>query len=402
MKRNGRRVIRELGLGRERRLEVQRFACLGCGHTFSLRFQARRRYSETFARDVVRRHVEGESYRVIAREIFEHTGRRISPTSLQQMVATVASRCKTASELSQELHPPGWSGILVVDEKRVSVRGRSLWFYEAVDTTGDIIHWTPVSECSVNEAIRFLEEIVALGYPCRAITSDMDVSLTLAIEKVFAEKPHQYCVKHALGALEMLMGYRTSSALRRRLRRELRTSFERLPLRKGLHLARASRAFIDQWRRSRLSSRNALAIERLHEQCRRILCARSQSQALDLLAQLRRSHSAVHVRKWRAVRFLEHHWVRLMRHHRVRGLPRTTNMAETFNKQLKRRLKTIESFQHEITAVNYMNLLVAYLRLKPYTDCRGRRKQLNGKSRLEAAGLPRAPGDWLDHCLKTP
>jgi hypothetical protein len=75
---------------------------------------------------------------------------------------------------------------------------------------------------------------------------------------------------------------------------------------------------------------------------------------------------------------------------------------ETFNKVLKRRLKTIESFQYETTAVNYMNLLVACLRLKPYTDSRGRRKQLNGRSRLEAAGFPRAPGDWLDHCLKTP
>jgi len=58
-----------------------------------------------------------------------------------------------------------------------------------------------------------------------------------------------------------------------------------------------------------------------------------------------------------------------MRHHSVRGLPRTNNMAENFNKQLMRRIKTIESFQHRKSATNYMNLLVAYLRLKPYTDC---------------------------------
>lgn len=352
--------------------------------------------------DVVHRHVEGESFRVIARAVFARTGRKISPTSLQQMVGSIAERCMSAAEMSRVLHPPGWSGFLVVDEKRVSVRGRSQWFYEAVDTTGDIIHWQAVNECSLNEAIRFLEEVVALGYPCRGITSDLDTSLTLAIERVYAQKPHQYCIKHALGVLELLIGYRTTSALRRRLRQQLRTSFERLPLRKGLHLVRASREFVEQWRHSRLSSRRALAIEQLHEHCRRILCARSQGQALDLLAELRRSHSAVHARKWKAINFLERHWIRLMRHHSVRGLPRTNNMAETFNKQLKRRLKTLESFQHKTSAVSYMNLLVAYLRLKPYTDCRGGRKHLNGKSRLQSAGLRGLPGDWLDHSLKTP
>jgi hypothetical protein len=229
----------------------------------------------------------------------------------------------------------------------------------------------------------------------------MDTSLTLAIEEVFAGKPHQYCIKHALSALEQLIGYRTSSALRRRLRQQLRTHFERLPLKKGMFLVKASQEFIAQWRHSRLSSRNVLAIEQLHEHSRRILCARSQSQALDLLAELRRSRSAVHTRKWKTIAFLERHWVRLMRYHSVRGLPRTNNMAEAVNKQLKRRLKTLESFQHHTTAVNYMNLLIAYLRLKPYTDCRGRRKQLNGKTRLEAAGLDGLQGDWLNHCLKT-
>jgi transposase-like protein len=169
-----------------------------------------------------------------------------------------------------------------------------------------------------------------------------------------------------------------------------------------LFLARASESFLEQWHHARLSSRHALAIERVHEQCRRILCARSQGQALDLLAELRRSHSAVSARKWKAVNFLERHWIRLMRHHSVRGLHRTNNMAETLNKQLKRRVKTLESFQHQSTAVSYMHLLIAYLRLKPYTDCRGGRKHLNGKSRLESAGLKRLPGTWLDHCLKTP
>jgi len=47
-----------------------------------------------------------------------------------------------------------------------------------------------------------------------------------------------------------------------------------------------------------------------------------------------------------------------------------------------------------------MNLLVAYLRLKPYTDCRRLRKHLNGKNRLQAAGLKHLSKDWLSLCLK--
>jgi hypothetical protein len=70
------------------------------------------------------------------------------------------------------------------------------------------------------------------------------------------------------------------------------------------------------------------------------------------------------------------------------------------DRQLKRRLKTIESFQHRETAIAYMNLLVGYLRLKPYTDCRGARQHLNGKSRLQAAGVKIHPQNWLSASLK--
>jgi transposase-like protein len=384
----------------ERLLSVQRFFCLSCSKSFTAQAGVRHRsYSEAFIHDVARRHVEGESYRVIARDVYRVTGRKMSPTSLQQMVAGIAMRAKSALEMSREFSPQ-WSGFLVVDEKHVPVRRNGLWCYEAVDTTGDIVHWRPVRECSVSEAVKFLEEVHALGYPCRGITSDLDTSLTLAIERVYAEKPHQYCVKHALSVLEKILGYHTTRQQQHRRVGQLKTNFERLPLRKGLYLVKASKDFVDAWQKTRVSSKRAREVFELRERCRHILCARSQSQALDLLAGLRRHHSSEGARKWEAIAFLERHWVRLMRHHRVRGLPRTNNMAETFNRQVKRRIKTIESFQHREAAIAYTNLLVAYLRLKPYTDCRGQRKHLNGKSRLQAAGVTIASKDWIKPTLK--
>jgi hypothetical protein len=104
----------------------------------------------------------------------------------------------------------------------------------------------------------------------------------------------------------------------------------------------------------------------------------------------------------KAVRFLRRRWHHLMMHHRVAGLPRTTNLVENVNKQLERRYKTIEAFQYRSMAIHYTNLLVAFLRQKPYTDCRGRRKHLNGKSRLGSAKIRGLDPDWLKNCLKPP
>jgi transposase-like protein len=392
-------VIRELGLGRERRIEVQRFACLKCGHTFSLRVQARRRYSEAFALEVVQQHLDGKSYRVIAREVYGSSGRKISPTSLVHMVQESTTRCKSAWEISRERRPR-WEGYLLLDEKMVSVAGQHLWFYGAFDSSGDVVHWRAVRELRVDEAMSFLQEVQALHYPCRGITTDMDTVLRRAVQEEYGEKPHQYCLKHALGALETDIGYKPLMVRRKRIRRALREEFEGLRERKGVYLRRAHHGFLDHWHETRDESRNARAIRDLRDACYVILFARTEAKARERLDELRSRRSILVARKWKAIAFLERHWEHLMMHHHVRHLPRTNNIAEGFNKQIQRRLKTIESFQHRATAIPYMNLLVAYLRFKPYTDCRGNRKHLNGKNRLQAAGLKRTPTDWLGTCLK--
>jgi transposase-like protein len=385
----------------ERLVQVQRFLCRRCGKSFTACALVRHRsYSEAFMLEVTRRHVEGDSYRVIARDVYRRTGRKISPTSLQQMVLVIARRVKSAFEMSREFKPR-WAGFLSLDEKKIPVKHQVVWCYGAIDSTGDVVHWRPVASCSVTEAVAFLEDVQTLGYPCRGLTSDLDTSFTLAIERVYPGKPHQYCIKHALAALEKILGYYGSELKARQRVQRLRTRFERLPLKKGLYLRRASAAFVQEWQRTRPLSARAREVRELRELCRAILCAKSQGAALDLLSRLRRRHSSQTVRKWKAVAFFERHWKRLMRHHQVKGLARTNNMMESFNKQLMRRLKTIESFQRHDTAVSYMNLLVAYLRLRPYTDCRCTRKHLNGKSRLQAAGVKLSSRDWLQACLKT-
>ena len=301
--------------------------------------------------------------------------------------------------MSSELKPR-WDGYLLVDEKMVSWRGEQQWFYEGIDRTGDVVHWRAVSELTVSEATQFLEEVTTLGYQCRGIVSDLDESLRRAIEWVYRGKPHQYCIKHALAALDKLIVYTPGVSHQRRMRSELRKQFLRLPDRKGVWRDRSREGFLQQWQQTRGQSQYFKATVELHEHCRGILVAKTEEQASELLRQLRYLRTPLREEKRKAIDFYERHWDHLMVYHRVSGLPRTNNLAEGFNKQLERRLKTIESFQHRSTAIAYMNLLVAYLRQKPYTDCRKKRKHLNGKSRLEAASIENLSNNWVQNSLK--
>ncbi len=353
--------------------------------------------------EVTRRHVEErESYRVIAKRVYEWSGRKISPTSVQNVLQEIASRCKTPLEMSLELRPH-WSGYLVLDEKMISVRGRQKWFYFGLDSTGDAVNDKDVLELIVTEAVAFIKEIVAdLGYVCRGVTTDLDTVLTLAVEHTLPGKPHQYCLKHAFSALEKAIGYKAIAWRQRWNKGIVRREFEKLRDKKGIWVEKARRGFMEQYQTYKVLSVRQGHLEDLRRTLHGILFARSEASARRryTMFRLKRVDSSIQQQKLAALSFLDRYWDKLMTYHSHPGMPRTTNFAENFNKQIQRRMKTIEAFQSDESSRQYMNLLVAYLRQKPYTDCRGRRKSLNGKSRLEAAGVRLPSRDWLKNALK--
>jgi transposase-like protein len=360
----------------------------------------RRRFSEALCREIVRRHVEGRgSYRVIARWLHVLSGKKVSATSVQRIVEEVGRRCKSVWEMSTELHPH-WNGVILCDEKMCSVQGLAQWFYLAVDSTGDIIHLRAVSELTATEAVKFLLEVKSLPIDVQGIVTDLDTALTRAVEIVYGGKPHQYCTKHALSALEKHIGYVEISGFRRTNTTVLRKEFERLRDRRGAWVRRATQRFVDQWTATRPVSERHKGIAALRDACHEIIFARTKEDAMKLFSKLRGSRKYPGEEKRKAVAFLKRHWVRLTAHHIMHALPRTTNLVENVNKQLERRYKTIEAFQSSQSAVDYTNLLIGYLRQKPYTDCRGERKALNGKSRLGAAGIKNLDQDWIKNCLK--
>jgi transposase-like protein len=302
--------------------------------------------------------------------------------------------------MSKELRPK-WDGFLLCDEKMGRIRGRQQWWYLGVDRSGDIVDCTGVKELTVNEAIRFLEEIKGLGFQWQGIVTDLDTVLTLAVEHVFKGIPHQYCLKHALSAIEGQIGYTVINRRQKWTRGGLRDEFERLRGRKGVWVERSREEFYKRWEQTRALSKRFRQVQSLRDACHGILFAKTEEQAEKRFRALRytRSYPPREFRK--VIAFFKRHWEHLVAYHRVPGLPRTNNLVENVNKQIQRRFKTIESFQHPCTAIQYMNLLIAYLRCKPYTDCRKGRRHLNGKSRLQAAKVRNLSPDWLANCLKT-
>jgi len=401
VKRNGHRTIIERGERKERIRKVQRFCCCDCHGSFVARRYPGSRISHELCEEIVRRHVEGgESYRSIARWIKRESGRKPSAGSLQRVVEEVASRCKTAWEMSRELHPR-WDGVVLVDEKMCPVRGKGQWFYLAVDTTGDIMHCRAVPELSSTEAAKFLEEVRALGVHLKAVVSDLDPALTRAVAVVYAEIPHQYCIKHALSAIGILIGYVERNARRGwNTHSEISQEVGEQPTDDVEGEVSRHRALLGVQVQRSAGAAGEGSIAALYETCRRILSAQTEREARILYDALQNDPSYPRLQHRKAVRFLRRRWNQLMMHHHVPGLPRTTNLVENVNKQLQRRYKTIEAFQYRSTAIHYTNLLVAFLRQKPYTDCRGTRKHLNGKSRLASAKIRGLHPDWLKNCLK--
>lgn len=65
------------------------------------------------------------------------------------------------------------------------------------------------------------------------------------------------------------------------------------------------------------------------------------------------------------------------------GCPKTTNLIESYNKQLNGRLKTIQGFQSFQSAERWLSAWILQRRLTPFTDCRKKFRHLNGICSLE-------------------
>jgi transposase-like protein len=315
------------------------------------------------------------------------------------MVNEIARLSKSSVEIQREYHPK-WTGYLTVDDKWINVKGIRQLSLVAVDFSGDAVH----SELSVEHTQGVYDDFLVyvrdrLGYPFKAITTDFDQRLENAIKRVISPGiAHQQCLWHAEEIVKGLIEYPQTRRRYETLVREVEELKESLADRKqSLYNAHV--------RLEVLTTTLTVCTQEYREK----ECLLRQLHAIVFARQAQTSE-----RRWKTfcrvyaqdyapvVRFIASHWEKLLQHQHDAMIPKTTARAENMNRQLERRLKTIEAFQSPQTAFDYQNLYRNYLRFKPYTDCRGNRKRCNGYSPLQLCGATIMNPDWLANAIRNP
>jgi transposase-like protein len=344
---------------------------------------------------------ERASYRVLAKRCREKYGVKIGAATVQRLVLQVAEECKTPAEMSKELGLD-WRGFMITDDKHISIRGKNVVWYVCVDRGGDILHVEVMREQTVGGMVKYFEVVRdELQYPMKGLTSDEESLFALAYVRVYPGKPHQICIKHVLDGIDRRIGYTPRQRNLERWKRVIRDVVRSLPDRTqegsyGRSVDEVTRG-VKRIKELKLSLD---PIERLRKSLRRILLSRTYKTATARWAAFHRHPDKGHTAHKIIAEVLSRKWEHLTVHFGHPGMPRTNNDAESVMRQLERRLKTIGSFGRVHTATTYINLLVGYLRMKPYTDCRGSRKRRNGMNRLELAGAQIVEKDWIRMCLK--
>ena len=368
---NGTRPLVDYSLERKRKKTVQRYRCQECQKRF-VKKRSKSRYTKKLKIELVRMHVEERmSYRVMNKRIEEHYCLKISKNTICRIVNEIALFSKGDIKIREE-YRPHWEGYLTVDDKYFSVGGKKKLILTASDSSGDFIHteiFKEVEQHGFDEFMRFIKE--RLRYPIKGITTDLDEMLEKSTRKVFGKEiPHQQCLKHALDIVDRIIELK-----------QKRRSYENALKNKTTDCLEKK----DKYEEA----------EKIMGLSRAMFYSSDKKQSTKILGELR-----IYQAKYpKLIAFFERSLEKLLTHQKHPLIKKTNNVAENINRQLMRRLKTIESFQKLIYAENYLNLYKNYLRFKPYTDCRGSHKFKNGKSPLEVCGVVLKNKDWLYNAI---
>jgi len=384
---NGKRLIQSIWIDRHTHRKIKRYKCKDCQKSFCLRREKKKKYTYKFKLEVVRMHIEErQSYRVISKRIKEKTGKKISAGSLCKMVNEVAVKTKGSIKIKEE-YSPKWEGYLTVDDKYVNIKGRKFVSLAAIDSSGDPIHSELLNEGIQNEYDEFFKFIIQhLEYPVKSVTTDLDGMLEKSIKTVLrGDIPYQKCLRHAMEAIMRLLDYQSTQKRYFWLNNPNRNQYVTHKI--NLKELKAKRQIIEKEYKQK---------KELISSLKKLLYYKDPIKSEQQYEKLKEEYGKKYPE---VIKFLEKNLTNLLTHQKYTKIPKTNNIAENYNRQIMRRLKTIEAFQSIETAFNYLNLVRNYLRFKPYTDCRGKRRIRNGKSPMELCQVKLSCKDWLKHSL---
>lgn len=384
VKKNGRRENLSVGNDRKTTRKIQRYKCKNCSKSFCKRRDKHKHYSTGFKIDIVRQHIEErKSFRVIEKRFFEKYGIKIKASYLCYLFNETIKNVKSSKQIQVECQPE-WEGYLIVDDKRINVKGEKKVSLIAKDRSGDIVHeeLLPYAEQDAyDNFFIFIKE--RLNYRFKAVTTDLDRMLEKSIKTVLgADIPHQKCLKHSLDNLYRIVKSQPLKTKERKLLENVELASGEITSEKYQELLKI-RGKIEE-------------IEELLELVKKYLWQADKKKSAQLEKKIQQKYNKDYPE---IIDFLTRNKKGLFAFQKDKNIPKTNNDAENVNRQLKRRLKTIEAFQTEENAYNYLITICNYLRTKPYTDCKKHRKYRNGSSPLQLCNTKINVSDWVRFSL---
>lgn len=395
---NGKRKITPVNFSRQSKRSICRYRCKDCGKYFSKRREGHKKYTKRFKEEVTRMHVEERiSYRIISKRIKEIYGKKVSPRYISKMVNEVAMANKSSIEIKNE-YKPTWEGYLTIDDKWIKVKGKNQMSLIAVDSSGDPIHSELISEVTQDNYNHFFKYIIKLlEYPIKAITTDLDPMLERAIKSVISDKiPHQKCIWHGMENIKKMINYQSVKRKFEQLNKKYEELNEQLFDKKGMYCTTTKERLLGLKKDIEKMAEDYKEREQMLNKISKMLFMKEREKTHKEFAQIRRRYNKNYPD---VISFLKNNLVSLTMHQTDINIPRTTVRAENINRQLQRRFKTIEGFENNGNAFNYLNLIRNYLRFKPYTDCKKDRYNRNGKSPLELCKAYIESCDWIKNSI---
>ncbi|MBI2465565.1 transposase [Candidatus Shapirobacteria bacterium] len=232
-----------------------------------------------------------------------------------------------------------YSGILLLDGKYTHVKGyndKIPVIYGIDYLTHDIVHFVLSKGENYQTSLSFFQSLRLLGYPLKALVCDDNQNFQLACSRVYPKSVIQICHNHYKENIRRQLFVRSDSTYRPFMY-EIEQLFSR---------RRSIAEFFSIIRKILLKYGN-------DPKCQGVIIDIEKRKNV-LLAYMLDKH-----------------------------IPRTTNLIECFNSHLEGRLKSVKGFESIGHARLWFNAYFIRRRLKPFTDCTGQFKKLNGKCSLE-------------------
>jgi transposase-like protein len=338
----------------QQKIFIQRYKCLTCGHTFSE--QDKNNFSGLYSPEIkfeaCRMYFEQEaSYRNTAKNLSGRLGKKIRPATVFEWINTLGEKCKSSIDIYRELKPY-WSGYLQLDGKSIFVKGEEFSLLLAVDTlTQDIIDFELCESENYESYLNLLKRLKnRLFYDFKAVTSDQDPGLIKAVREVAPDSPHQYCLKHEISYLNYQLSYQVT------IDKELKEKF--------LELCKFT-VFVD-------SKKHFEKAFKIYE---------------EKISEFYKEPLTKIINKFESK--FNHFWFYL----EDENIQRTNNVIEGVIRQLSRKIDDTDGYETFNTALNSLKLTILNYRFKKFS-C-SRKKNHNGKSPLELAGVNTKNIDWV-------